>query len=162
MKLNRKWLVIPLVLLSIGVGFAIGEVIQTYPFSPLVSQQQITVAGNIGVTDVATGATLSLKYMGTESTVFPPLQVTEFPKGPYPNSFWGFIENFPGGADMMAYMKVIGPGDDGVTFRVEISRMTWNELKVSTPTGQFDFPAITANGVISQGYLTFEFVPTFS
>jgi hypothetical protein len=57
-------------------------------------------------------------------------------------------------------MVVAGPGVDGETYGIEISRKCWDTLKVMVPGGQsFDFPQVTSVGTPAIGYVSFEFKP---
>ena len=55
-------------------------------------------------------------------------------QGPsYYLSEWGWYS----GKDSNAYMNIWGPGDDGISFNVEISKMAANTLQVTCPAGTF-------------------------
>jgi hypothetical protein len=64
----------------------------------------------------------------------------------YQYSLW----EFKVGVDTNAVMQIWGPGDDGATYNVGIGRLCGNQLRITWPTGSFDF-----NGT-NTGYVSFD------
>lgn len=154
MDTKRYLAFLSLVLIGVILGYLLAYVVTTMPIMAPANHR--AVANAVTVTDITTGETLKLVYMGgVFSLNFPSLN--EFPPGhTYAYSRWEFDSS----TGVEAFMVVAGPGVDGLTYGIEISRKCWDTLKVMVPGGQsFDFPQVTSVGTPAIGYVSFEFKP---
>jgi len=108
------------------------------------------IANQIVVYDATFGRFQELHFVRSGKTPMlsvKPLSMFQPQTREYTYSLW----EFRSGDDVNAVMMIWGPGDDGATYFVEISRLSANELKISYPGGEFTFPR---NSDI--GYLCFD------
>lgn len=146
-----------LILSGIVLGYSLAYILTTQPI--LAPANHHAAAEAVTVKDVTTGETLTLKYMGgVFSLSFPSL--SQFPPGHnYAFSRWE-LDSSIGAGEVEAFMVVAGPGIDGKTYGVEISRKCWDELSITVgSTRTFTFPQVLSADKPSLGYISFEFIP---
>jgi hypothetical protein len=154
MKKLQAGLLVGMVLISIAIGYILAYVITVTPvFAPA---NHLAVASSLMVTDSTANTALTMQYMGGVFSISLPA-LNEFPPGhSYAISRWEFDLN----GQIQAFMVIAGPGVDGKTYGVEISRKCWDALVVAFPGGKtFTFDAVTAVGQVSPGYVSYEFIP---
>jgi hypothetical protein len=155
LNLKRYAVFLGLVLVGVVAGYTLAYIVSTQPV--FVPAGHLSVADEVLVTDTTASQPLTLKYMGGVFSISLS-GLNEFPPGQtYQYSRWEFDLK----GQVQAFMVVAGPGADGKTFGMEISRKCWDALSIMLPGGvNFVFPAITATATVSPGYVSFEFIPS--
>jgi len=115
------------------------------------------IAQQVLIYDANRQEDLTLKYEGSGTSTETLALFQQFPPGNnYRISYWGFYHE----GNLEAYMVIAGPGVDDKTFRIEVSRIGWDEFRVTLPTGTYTFPKVTAVGTVSLGYVCVEYTPS--
>ena len=160
-NIAQKTVAVIVILLFLGAGFFIGSLAGGFVGQLTVPASHKTVANAITVYDNTAKKYLTLHYIGSDNyRLLSTIPLSEFSATKtYVFTYWTWgAQNQPLNPEV--YMVLAGPGDDGITYGVELAKCAWDELKVTMPNGKvFVFPQAQAAGEVSPGYVGYEFIP---
>lgn len=132
------------------VGLLIGLVAYPFVFSKSAPSDHKKVIDKITILDTKTSKYLQPTFLGSRRSKWLSLLPLQFSADEtYIQSDWGFYTVDGDYKDLNAMVSIWGPGDDGVTYNVEVARLMGNPAKIWIGSSEFTWSEGTNVGFFS-------------
>ena len=157
----QKTVAVIVILLFLGAGFFIGSLAGGFVGQLTVPASHKAIVEDITIYDTVRKNYLEPYCIGQAKykplSIIPLQTFTVNKEYTFTNWIWGSPDE-PKNPEV--FMVIAGPGNDGKTYGIELSRSCWNELKITFGDGKtFTLPQVTEGGQASPGYIGYEYIP---